>query len=124
MAPRTVFLCCLFTRGPIKKHDDLVGVVLLEPLAGQFIYFSDSLVLPGEISGNPAEDQGGVGEGKPSPRFSFGGGWEGGFDQLISSRIYTPEAKASADLRKRWRSFWYPQFLGTFSVKNLDRFEM
>ena len=41
--------------------------------------------------------QGGVGEGKPSPRFSFGGGWEGGFDQLISSRIYTPEAKASAD---------------------------
>ena len=41
--------------------------------------------------------QGGVGEGKPSPRFIFGGGWEGGFDQLISSRIYTPEAKASAD---------------------------
>ena len=43
-----------FTRDPLKKHDDLVGVVLLEPLAGQFIYFGDSLVLPGEIWTNPA----------------------------------------------------------------------
>ena len=48
--------------------------------------------------------QGGVGEGKPSPRFSFGGGWEGGFDQLISSRPYTPEAKASADYSRPSRT--------------------
>ena len=52
----------------------------------------------GKFGGIRSGTQGGVGEGKPSPRSSFGGGWEGGFDQLISSRLYMPEAKASADL--------------------------
>ena len=30
------------TRGPDKKHDDLVGIALLEALVEQFIYFSES----------------------------------------------------------------------------------
>ena len=29
----SVLCVCSFTGDPIKKHDDLVGVVLLEPLA-------------------------------------------------------------------------------------------
>ena len=34
------------TRGPIKKHDGVVGVALLEAFAGQFIYFSENDVRP------------------------------------------------------------------------------
>ena len=31
-----------FTRGPDKKHDDLISTALLEALAWQFIYFGEN----------------------------------------------------------------------------------
>ena len=34
MAPRSAFCCVFVTRGPIKKHDDLVGGALLEASLG------------------------------------------------------------------------------------------
>ena len=44
MAPRSAICGVLVPEAQTKKQDGLVGVALLEALAGQFIYFSESYV--------------------------------------------------------------------------------
>ena len=52
------------TRGPDKKRDDLVGIALLEALAGQFIYFGETDVHPRHFqTGRIGGQERGYGEG-------------------------------------------------------------